>query len=172
MDPIVSKIFSNIPDALFYPQKIRSVTRRGGELEKGSIFMNNCQKWQFLYVYFFFYFFLVIFLWRPKLFHTIWSKNDWNRIKNEVSGFFLIKFPDLQKIIINPIKNYFFCKSNKCTKKIPESSFFIRFPIFLTKLCGRALALIKKKNLIFNPFLAVSIHIFMFWVVILRLPRR
>ncbi|CAL4137306.1 unnamed protein product [Meganyctiphanes norvegica] len=67
-------------------------------------------------------------------------------MKNELSGFFLVNFSDLQKKTFLIGFMMIFCKSGNFTKKNPETSFFIRFQSFLDQIVWKSFGLDKKYN--------------------------
>ena len=98
--------------------------------------MKNSRKQPFLNIYIYIFFNYYFFIKSIDLPHNLIQKNK-NRMKNELSDFFLVKFPDLRKIIVIPIKN-------EIRKIKLKKSFFIRFLFILDQIVWKINGLDKK----------------------------
>ena len=87
-------------------------------MKKGSIFMKNRQKQQFLYI---------SIIEDNALPHNL-VKKIWKSDEKQALGIFFSKISGFAKNHHKSDQKLFICKWEKFTKKIPESSFFIRFP--------------------------------------------
>ena len=110
------------------------MTRSGGELEKGVYFYEIWPKTAiFICLFFVLYFFNYFFIKAKVLSHNLVQQ----LLKSDEKlglGIFFSKISGLAKNHHNSDQKCFFCKLEKCTKKIPRANFSSDFHNFWTQL--------------------------------------